>query len=142
MKTFRAVREYYLTCRIEHGVRRSVQLTAAYFNLTADQVCDRIGLARRYAEEKKWNEIRQELNALLIRRKGDSERIRELMPIAFPKGSTINYYRGWRRKLLGRAIYLGEVIEHGYGERLKVKNKNTGNILWITLSDVVEHSFR
>ena len=54
MKRFpREMIAYYQALRLDHGVREAVRLTAEHTGKTRGEVCDLLGLDRKYAEEKK-----------------------------------------------------------------------------------------
>lgn len=51
---------------------------------------------------------------------------------AFPEDKAITWKRG-----RGDGVKYGHVVMHGDGERIKVRNDDTGKDYWITLYDVL-----
>lgn len=68
----------------------------------------------------------------LIQQRGDLNMgIQSAIRTRFPIGSPIH----WRT---GLSKQTGTVMDHGYGERLLVKNKRTDKTYWIDFSSVFE----
>ena len=44
MAAKQSIREYFLACRTDKGVRESVRETAKYHNTTTEHVCKKLGL--------------------------------------------------------------------------------------------------
>lgn len=47
----------------------------------------------------------------------------------YPVGADVSWRKG--------GLHCGEVISHGYGDRIKVRNHSTGNGRWIYACDIV-----
>lgn len=76
------------------------------------------------------NRIMQRLTRAELRYKDAERELHDLMRLAYPVGSNISWNRG-----LGSPHH-GVVISWGYRDRIKVLNRRTGIVRWITFCQI------